>query len=384
MKDLYRPSYWESDLWWRETDITILGAGIVGLSTALALRESLPSARIQVIERGVLPEGASTRNAGFACFGSLSELMDDEDTSGTDVVLETVRMRWDGLQLLRRRVPETTMQYSDAGGLEVFEDAALYCRCLSRLPVWNERLVALLGLDRVYEDAPARLGEEGLEAFAGAVRNRYEGLLHPGHMMASLLEQSRQAGIHVYFGVEMAGWSESEQGVTLETSVGRLDTGFLLLATNGFTRRLLPHLEVIPARNQVLITAPVRGLQLKSGVHMDRGYYYFRPVGDRVLIGGGRQLAPETELTDRFGETSLIRSALEQILCRHVLPGKDYTISQSWSGILGIGPQKRPVITCLTPRTGVAVRMGGMGIAIGSLVGMRAADMVRNQILTAL
>jgi glycine/D-amino acid oxidase-like deaminating enzyme len=45
-----------------------------------------------------------------------------------------------------------------------------------------------------------------------------------------------------------------------------------------------------PARAQVLITKPIDSLKIKGTFHMDRGYYYFRNIDNRVLIGGGRNL----------------------------------------------------------------------------------------------
>ena len=46
-------SYWEIKNWFSNVDFTIVGSGIVGLHTALALRERFPSAKILVLEKGV-------------------------------------------------------------------------------------------------------------------------------------------------------------------------------------------------------------------------------------------------------------------------------------------------------------------------------------------
>ena len=70
-------SWWEINSWFTNVDYTIVGSGITGLHTALQLRERFPASKILIIERGPLPQGASTKNAGFACFGSLSEIIDD-------------------------------------------------------------------------------------------------------------------------------------------------------------------------------------------------------------------------------------------------------------------------------------------------------------------
>ncbi len=68
-------SFWELETYFKNVDFTIIGSGIVGLSTAYHLRKKNPEAKIVIIEKGMLPEGASTKNAGFACFGTLSEVL---------------------------------------------------------------------------------------------------------------------------------------------------------------------------------------------------------------------------------------------------------------------------------------------------------------------
>ena len=70
-------SYWEIKSWFKNVDFTIVGSGIVGLSCALNLRKKFPKAKIVILEKGMLPQGASTKNAGFACFGSVSEIVED-------------------------------------------------------------------------------------------------------------------------------------------------------------------------------------------------------------------------------------------------------------------------------------------------------------------
>ncbi|MFZ4545731.1 MAG: FAD-dependent oxidoreductase, partial [Saprospiraceae bacterium] len=69
-------SYWEYESFFKDMDVAILGSGIVGLSAAISLKEKNPMLKVALIERSFLPYGASTRNAGFACFGSISELLE--------------------------------------------------------------------------------------------------------------------------------------------------------------------------------------------------------------------------------------------------------------------------------------------------------------------
>ena len=76
-------SYWEYRSFLEEADAVVVGGGLVGLTAAIYLRQHRPQARVLVLERDVLPNGASTKNAGFACFGSVSELHAQEQRGGT-------------------------------------------------------------------------------------------------------------------------------------------------------------------------------------------------------------------------------------------------------------------------------------------------------------
>ena len=74
---MYTYSYWENEQFFLNNDLLIIGSGIVGLSTALFYKKKNPKANVLILERSSIPSGASTRNAGFACYGSLGELSDN-------------------------------------------------------------------------------------------------------------------------------------------------------------------------------------------------------------------------------------------------------------------------------------------------------------------
>ena len=86
-------SYWEQKEWLQNIDFTIVGSGIVGLSTAVFLKKRFPKSKILVLEKGILPQGASTKNAGFACFGSLSEILEDLKSHSVDEVLSLLKSK---------------------------------------------------------------------------------------------------------------------------------------------------------------------------------------------------------------------------------------------------------------------------------------------------
>ena len=109
-------SYWEHKTWLSNIDYTIVGSGIVGLSCALRLNHRFPNARILILEKGVLPQGASTKNAGFACFGSISEVLSDLKNHTAEEVVQLVKLRWEGIQMLRNALGDNKIGYENHGG----------------------------------------------------------------------------------------------------------------------------------------------------------------------------------------------------------------------------------------------------------------------------
>jgi gamma-glutamylputrescine oxidase len=145
-------SYWERSTYLAPQDFVVVGAGIVGLSTALFLRQYAPTAKITVVERGILPTGASSKNAGFACFGSLSEILRDEEIEGTESMLALVKQRYDGLQLLLKNVDAKDIDYAQCGNFEIFTDAqrSLHEKCASNVARINGLLRSAIGLGDVF------------------------------------------------------------------------------------------------------------------------------------------------------------------------------------------------------------------------------------------
>lgn len=377
----YSLSHWEWNSFLRDADLLVIGAGLVGLQSALAHHRSHPTARIVIIERGPLPIGASTRNAGFACFGSLSEILADLGRMSEANVLATVARRYQGLARLRDSVPPPEMNWQARGGYEVFAQtqAAGYAACVAALPSINAHLERTLGLSEVFRVVPAeRAPDLGLQAVHGLIYNAYEAQLDPGELMRHLLRRIAAAGITLLSGTEVTAYTESPDAVSLHTDRGwTLEGRQLLLATNAFTSQLHP-LDIVPGRNQVLISRPVRDLRLRGTFHYDEGYVYFRDVGDRVLLGGGRNVDIAGETTQDFGRSERVIQYLREFADRHF--AFPVTWEREWSGIIGTGRDKSPLVERLSPRVVCAVRLSGMGVALSARVAEEAAGLLAGEL----
>jgi hypothetical protein len=369
-------SFWEVDSYFRHVDLAIIGGGIVGMNAALEARQLHPEMNIIILERGALPSGASTKNAGFACFGSVSELKMDIAQTGFDNVVRLAEKRYRGLQALREMLGDSTIGLHEKGGMELFmsSEQSLFEECVALLPELNRAFSDVIGPD-CYHVTDGKIAEYGFGSVSHIITNQYEAQIDTGKMMRVLTSLCIKEDIAVLTGMNVEHIRWDDHGVDLMVNNLLLRVGRVIVATNGFAAELI-QVPVQPARAQVLITKPIDNLRLEGTFHYDRGYNYFRNVGKRVLLGGGRNLDPVGETTTALSVTADIQRHLEQLLRDVILPGTPFQIDMRWSGIMGVGSEKMPIIKALHPRVVCAVRMGGMGVALGTLAGKEAAALL--------
>ncbi|MEP2936510.1 MAG: FAD-dependent oxidoreductase [Gilvibacter sp.] len=368
-------SYWEHKTWLANIDFAVIGSGIVGLSCALELRKNHPTKKIVIFEKGMLPAGASTKNAGFACFGSMSEILDDLESHSEQEVLNLVTDRAHGLDLLRETLGDQALGFKQYGGYELFTDSQteMFDACCERLPEVNNLLDSVFRRP-IFSKRPDAFGFNGCKNML--LFNAFEGQIDTGKMMQGLLNKVRQANIIIINGACVENLQDTANGVnfTLNETI-QCSARAMLVATNGFSKQLL-EVKLEPARAQVLITKPIKDLRIKGTFHLDKGYYYFRNIDDRILFGGGRNLDFKAEKTTKQGLTDLIQNKLEEVLTHTILPDLDVHIERRWSGIMGIGSKKRPIVKQISDHIYCGVRLGGMGVAIGSNTGRQLANLI--------
>ena len=67
---------------------------------------------------------------------------------------------------------------------------------------------------------------------------------------------------------------------------------------------------------------------------------------------------------------------MEELLRTTILPNTAFEVEHRWSGIMGVGSQKKPIVKQMYNHVFCGVRLGGMGVAIGSLVGKELAELI--------
>ena len=374
------PSLWEKESFYSHSDVIIAGSGFTGLWSAYYLKKKHPRLSITVIDRGIIPTGASTRNAGFACFGSVTELIKDTAMMGEERMLWLVEMRYKGLSAIRKVFKRREIDYIKSGGYEIIPSVKddRYNELAWQVKWLNKVVGPVLKQKKIYRFANEKIAEFGLADVGQIISNDLEGCLHPGKLCQLLSQLVQGMGVRVLGGATIQRFEESNDEVTLYTDRDiALKADQLLVCTNGFARQLLPQLQINPARGQIFVTAPIPSLKLNGAFHYDEGFYYFRNIGRRLLIGGARNMAIENETTTEMETTNEIQNTLERFVTRHILPGTQFEITDRWSGIMGVGPEKMPIIKKLSPKIFCAVKMSGMGVALAPVAADTITDLMR-------
>jgi glycine/D-amino acid oxidase-like deaminating enzyme len=369
-------SYWEQKTYFSSTDFIVIGAGIVGYSTALYLRERHPDASILILERGYLPSGASSKNAGFACFGSPTELYDDLQHITENQVWDTLEMRWNGLQRLFSIIPKEKFDFQQNGSWDLIHSNTPQNELLKDdfIAYLNDNAEKITGAKNIYSEDKNVSNTFGFNHISTSYFNRLEGQIDTSQLNKAFYQKTIAQNINCLFGVNVNHFQEDSNNILLDTNIGEIKGAHLFICTNGLASDFFPE-KVKPARAQVLITEPIPNLALKGTFHYQKGYYYFRNIDNRILLGGGRNLDFKGETTTEFGLTEHIQSSLEELLYNTISPSYKPKIEHRWSGIMGVGDEKKPIIEKISNRIAIGVRMGGMGVAIGSQVGKQLSEL---------
>lgn len=358
-------SYWEWKGWLEALDVVVVGGGLVGIHAALRIRENHPSWRILVMDERTVGGGGTSRNAGFACFGSPSELLDDVATMGLDATRSLVERRWKGLALLRATWGDVNLGYQALGSREAFTDDVLFEACLQQLPDLNAALEPVFG-QHPFASYPD-VHQSGLNDVVGSISSPLEGKLDTSKLVHCLHQGLVDNQIHHLHGFRAENIERHGSTWAIRTELGTVETPRVVIANNARASELLD-LDVQPAPNHVLVSQPLPNLELRGTLHHDRGYVYARELGGRLLIGGGRQWASATP------------NDTPQQLCNwaknHIRGAQHMEIQHHWVGTLGVGETREPVVAQIEHGLWAGVRMGGMGVALGALVGQELADLL--------
>jgi len=418
-------SYWEKSALSEAWDFVVIGAGVTGLHAAIEIQKRHPRIRVLVLEARSLGAVASTRNAGFLCLGSPSELLADYENFGEDSLIDLLAAKWAGIQRTLYLLGGNAIGLRIVRGYEVM---ALEKSPYSNAVPSHEAVIAgLPSLNTVLETAaglslpltakrrpkgsmrqkslptpyfgewnpfpkgnamhPSPWGPKAM----GHIPMAWEGQVNPFLLRESLLRYARNLGIRIQEGLEFVqrdGHSLLVKPVVplgnevLQKTVNILNIKAknIIYATNALTKDLQidQSASVIPQRGQMWASAPLKAMdiaRLNGNYHADCGYLYYRTHAGRLLLGGGRNQDFASEQTTEWSENQRISEYLKAYSVDVLGLAPDLEWESRWSGTMGFTQSGLP--HCLDLQNGdwLVAGMNGMGMALGPEMGRRVACM---------
>jgi gamma-glutamylputrescine oxidase len=331
-----------------ESEVAIVGAGITGTATALALARAGVSVR--VVEGRQIAAGASGRNAGFIT-----------DTTGEKYAAVVARY---GREHARRMWTFHTHNASIAADLlDELDQLGWQCGyhsdgMLGLAADESELTEITASAALLNEDGwPTRLvTREALPrriqaAYLGGIYHPGSGELQPARFVAGLALLAQQAGAILHEESPVLSLTESEAGVILTTPQGSMRARKLVLATNAW----LPHITAMlgaqwlaqcikSTRGQVIATEPIAEKIFPCPCSAHEGYQYWRQLDDgRLVIGGWRNTSFATEATMDETPNPEVQQHLDAFVHETLgLPGVE--IAARWAGIMAFTPDGLPLI----------------------------------------
>ena len=369
-------SIWE-DSYLNQCDVAIIGGGFLGQWVAYYLKSKNPLLDVHLFEKDALSLGASTRNAGFSCFGTMGELMSDSEKTNYDKALQLVIQRYQGIKAIEHFCNEHTVaiDYEPIGGFEVLKQEE-FDKLWPFMEQVNQNLKEALNLDSVFSISSLEAQKLPFEHNLKVISNPYEGGINSFKLLQGLKEVNQEYGVKMVYGLEAKEIHDGMIYLTNNVREVEIHAKHIIIATNAYSNILTKTQSVTPGRGQIFwmdgIDLPFRGT-----FHYDSGYYYFRTISDnQFLIGGARNLAMKQEETLRFGVNELIEKHILDFV-HHTLNIKDFKIKKKWQGIMGFSHDKQPFIHPLK-HLGEDVwhlhACNGMGVAMAPMIAQEFSE----------
>ncbi|KAJ3281414.1 hypothetical protein HK104_011481 [Borealophlyctis nickersoniae] len=396
------PSYWLKNIGLptsplpAKVDIAIIGGGISGTSVAYHLRRLRPDWRIALLECRDISGGATGRNGGLMIPGVHDTWTTTVDHIGLDNARRLLRFDANNCAAIHEFLsshpgdddtgdtPPAHLHQFTTGCVNAFEtpeEMALWTRefekmreagCADGLELWDR--------DTVREKL-------GTERYVGALCSRPAYRLWPARLVLRLAKAALQEGkgsvsVHTHTLVTEVERRDADagSGFTLTTSRGTLHARKVIYCTNAHTRTLLPHLPIVPIRNQVIVTTPIHPIPFDACVSANDGYEYLSTREDgRIVLGGLRYLAPDMDVGN--GDDAHLDPNVSAALHTYLesrfphLRGR-VKVEMEWAGIMAFTEDRFPFVGPVGPDAFVSAGFCGHGMPRAFLCGKHVAEMV--------
>ena len=284
-----------------EVDVAVIGGGLTGMATAIALKRRDPSLEVAVLEARSVGYGASGRNGSFAMtviglgFGTTAMLRGKEFLRRAHTYMERC------VDELERFIDDSALDCDKIrpGFLRVATTPSYVKRLQKQV-----ELMESLGFEGIsWLDATATRSMVDSERYLGAMWEPRLVLVNPAKLVREERRVALELGVRVFEDTPVLAVAQARGGQGAEpahrllTPEGALTARKLAFATNAYSH-LFDQLErfQLPAFTYMIATEPLSAEQLAPiGWHGGQGIedarnliHYYRLTPDkRIVLGGG-------------------------------------------------------------------------------------------------
>ena len=351
-----------------DTDIAIIGSGYTGLCAARILRKN--GASVTIFERNTIGWGASSRNGGMATPGLKQGIQKIYKMYGSKLAHEFWKASVDAIDLIEEIVDEHSIDCDwQRNGHASLATKPSHAPRLKQYGSWLEKK---FGHVQNYIPKNQIRDEIGSDAYHGALTDEISGGLHASKYVYGLATTVSNLGVQLCEHTDVLDIEKNDSNYfRLITSAGDVRAKKVIVATNGYTDRLVPGLKplIFPVGSYIVVTEPLSEdlqniISPKKRMYYDSKWFlnYFRLTPDgRMLWGGRNDLSTDLDLDDSAKRlTRELYSILPDL--------RDIPITHTWTGKLGITFDLMPHIG---EKNGIyyAFGYGGHGLSIATYLG---------------
>ena len=359
-------------------DVAIVGSGYTGLNAARVLADS--GATVAVLERHTIGWGASSRNGGMATPGIKQSLKVIWKKYGREYAHKFWQASLDAIDRIDQVVTEDNIDCDwQRNGHIALAYKASHFEYYRDLQKW---LRDEFGHQTTLVSKADIHSEIGSDLYHGGLTDEYSGGIQPAKYVFGLARAVAQHGVHLCENSDVTQIEKLPTCFLLHTSQGSIKANEVLIATNGYTDKLVPQLKpkIFPVGSYIIVTEPLSQalqdeLSPKRRMFYDSKNFlnYFRLTPDgRLLWGGRNNLSTDLDLDDsakRLKET--LYKAFPQL--------QEIPITHTWTGQLGLTFDLMPHIGRVDGIT-YAFGYGGHGLSIATYVGTEVGRLLAGEI----
>lgn len=347
-----------------EVETCVVGGGLAGVATALALAERGQS--VALLEGRRIGWGASGRNGGFASRGYPLAMSEIAAAHGADTAAALWRLGNDAMTVLRGRA-------EGLGPSVLTGHGALRCR----MDGHPDTLAAYVSaMNDQFDAGLVHLPREALremvatECYADGYLNPTSLQLHPLNLVRGMAGMATRRGAVLHEASPVTAIERHGARRRVMTAAGSVLARHVVLAGGAHLGLLHPRLGMatVPIASFVMTTAPaperlanvIRTGYAVSDTRVATDYYRLLPDGR--LLWGGRASA-------RQYEPAKLAALLGRDMARIFPALAGLEVETAWSGLMPIARHRMPVIGPLAPGLWAASCFGGLGLVTTTLAG---------------